>query len=90
MIASPCAEALRTGALPTSDVDWLRSNFFKTELELGRCLRLPQEGPCECDLYLTCTKFVTTLEYAPQLRERWMRYSQARHAAPTSHRKVST
>jgi hypothetical protein len=21
------------------------------ELELGRCLRLPREGPCECELY---------------------------------------
>jgi hypothetical protein len=44
--------------------------FFKTELELGRCLRLPQEGPCECDLYLNCAKFVTTPEYAPRLRRR--------------------
>jgi hypothetical protein len=41
-------------------VDWLNSNFFKTELELGHCLRLPQEGLCECDLYLNCAKFVTT------------------------------
>jgi hypothetical protein len=41
-------------------VDWLKSNFLKTELEPGRCLRLPAEGPCECDLYLTCAKFVTT------------------------------
>jgi hypothetical protein len=23
-------------------VDWLKSNFLKTELELGHCLRLPQ------------------------------------------------
>lgn len=45
-------------------------NFFETELELGRCLRLPAEGPCECDLYLTCAKFVTTPEYAPRLRAR--------------------
>jgi len=37
---------------------------------LGHCLRLPQEGPCECDLYLTCAKFVTTREYAPRLRRR--------------------
>jgi len=51
-------------------VDWLKSNFFKTELELGHCLRLPQEGPCECDLALTCAKFVTTPAYAPRLRER--------------------
>ena len=70
VIAGPLAEELRRGALPQADVDWLKSNFFKTELELGHCLRLPQEGPCECDLYLTCAKFVTTPDYAPRLRER--------------------
>ncbi len=69
-IAGPCAQTLRSGELPPTAVDWLKSNFFKTELELGRCLRLPQEGPCECDLYLTCAKFVTTPEYAPRLRRR--------------------
>ena len=69
-IAGPCAEALRAGRLSASTVDWIKSNFFKTELELGHCLRLPQEGPCECDLYLNCAKFVTTREYAPRLRHR--------------------
>ncbi|MEU8911290.1 hypothetical protein [Streptomyces mirabilis] len=53
-----------------TSLDWLKTNFFKTELALGRCLRLPVEGPCECDLYLTCAKFVTTPEYAPRLRAR--------------------
>jgi len=28
-------------------VHWLQTNFLKTELELGHCLRLPAEGPCE-------------------------------------------
>jgi hypothetical protein len=69
-IAGPCAETLRAGALSEAAVDWLKTNFIKTELELGRCLRLPQEGPCECDLYLTCAKFVTTPAYAPRLRRR--------------------
>jgi len=69
-LAGPAAQELRDGRLPTSAVDWLKTNFFKTELELGHCLRLPQEGPCECDLYLTCAKFVTTPAYAPRLRER--------------------
>jgi hypothetical protein len=69
-IAGPCATALRAGELPPAAVDWLKTNFFKTELELGHCLRLPQEGPCECDLYLTCAKFLTTPEYAPRLRRR--------------------
>ncbi|MFO5558378.1 hypothetical protein, partial [Klebsiella pneumoniae] len=64
------AEALRTGRLTAGAVDWLRTNFFKTELELGHCLRLPEEGPCECDLYLTCSRFVTTPAYTPRLRER--------------------
>ncbi len=69
-IAGPCADTLRAGTLSASAVDWLKTNFFKTELELGHCLRLPQEGPCECDWYLTCAKFVTTPEYAPRLRQR--------------------
>uniref|UniRef100_UPI0030DAD6D4 tyrosine-type recombinase/integrase n=1 Tax=Pseudomonas hunanensis TaxID=1247546 RepID=UPI0030DAD6D4 len=70
VIAGPGAEALRTGRLTAGAVDWLRTNFFKTELELGHCLRLPEEGPCECDLYLTCSRFVTTPAYTPRLRER--------------------
>ncbi|MGH3571583.1 MAG: hypothetical protein ACRDUW_07110, partial [Pseudonocardiaceae bacterium] len=70
VIAGPAAEELKTGTLPTEAVDWLKSNFLKTELELGHCLRLPAEGPCECDLYLSCAKFVTTPAYAPRLRAR--------------------
>lgn len=70
VLAGPSAEALRSGELSEDTVEWLKTNFFKTELELGHCLRLPQEGPCECDLYLTCAKFVTTKEYAPRLRAR--------------------
>ncbi len=69
-LAGPFAETLQSGELPAASVDWLKSNWLKTELELGRCLRLPQEGPCECDLYLTCAKFVTTPAYAPRLRRR--------------------
>jgi len=69
-IAGPLAETVRAGALAPSAVEWLKTNFLKTELELGHCLRLPQEGPCECDLYLSCAKFVTTPAYAPRLRHR--------------------
>src|SRR5258708_35150629 len=58
-IAGPGAQLVRSGELAESEIRWIQENFFKTELELGRCLRLPQEGPCECDLYLTCAKFVT-------------------------------
>ncbi|MFD5067604.1 tyrosine-type recombinase/integrase [Streptomyces sp. NPDC058369] len=70
VIAGPLADTLRSGQLDQDALDWLKTNFYKTELELGRCLRLPQEGPCECDLYLSCAKFITTPQYAPRLRER--------------------
>jgi integrase len=71
-IAGPAAESVLAEAttLTDRDVDWLKTNFFKTELELGHCLRLPQEGPCECDLYLRCPKFITTSNHAPRLRAR--------------------
>ena len=49
---------------------WLRAEFIKTELELGECLRLPEEDPCECDLYLYCSRFITSPERAPRLRQR--------------------
>lgn len=70
LVAGPLAETLRRGQLDQSALDWLKTNFYKTELELGRCLRLPQEGPCECDLYLTCPQFVTTPQYVPRLQDR--------------------
>ena len=54
----------------------LQTNFLKTELELGHCLRTPAEGPCECDLVLTCSKVLTTSEYAPRLRARLDREDQ--------------
>jgi len=75
-VAGPAAEALLNNELGQDTVDWLKSNFFKTELELGHCLRLPAEGPCECDLYLRCSKFFTTSEYAPRLRSRLARERQ--------------
>ena len=70
VIAGPGAEAVRAGRLGAGVVDWLKTNFLKTELELGHCLRLPTEGPCECELFLTCARFVTTPAYASRLRER--------------------
>lgn len=69
-IAGPAAEALMSGRLDDQAIHWLQSNFLKTELELGHCLRLPAEGPCECELMLSCPKFLTTSEYAPRLRAR--------------------
>ena len=69
-LAGPAAAALREHRLDAEAVSWLQTNFLKTELELGHCLRTPAEGPCECDLALSCSKFLTTSEYAPRLRAR--------------------
>ncbi|HYZ37493.1 MAG TPA: hypothetical protein VE673_12345, partial [Pseudonocardiaceae bacterium] len=64
-MAGPAAQALREHRLEPEAVHWLQTNFLKTELELGHCLRLPAEGPCECDLVLTCSKLLTTSDYIP-------------------------
>ena len=69
-LAGPAADALREHRLDPEAVSWLQTNFLKTELELGHCLRTPAEGPCECDLVLTCSEFLTTSDYAPRLRDR--------------------
>ena len=70
-VAGPAADALLHNRLDQESLHWLQTNFLKTELELGHCLRLPAEGPCECDLVLTCAKFLTTSDYAPRLRARF-------------------
>jgi len=69
-LAGPAADSLRHNRLDPEAVTWLQTNFLKTELELGHCLRTPAEGPCECDLVLTCSKFLTTSDYTPRLRAR--------------------
>jgi site-specific recombinase XerD len=71
-IAGPSATAVRNRELSAENVEWIKNNFFETELELGHCLRLPAEGPCECDLYLNCAKFITTPKYGPRLRDRYL------------------
>ena len=65
------AKPITTAAFTTATAaGLLQTNFYKTELELDRCLMLSHEGPCECDLYLSCTNFVTTPASGPRLRER--------------------
>ncbi|MYS85451.1 tyrosine-type recombinase/integrase [Embleya scabrispora] len=75
-IAGPAAQTLLSLTIGEDTLDWLKTNFFKSELELGHCLRAPAEGPCECDLYLRCSKFLTTSEYAPRPRARLARERQ--------------
>ena len=43
VIARPGADAVRGGTLGAGAVDWLKTNFLKTELGLGHCLRLSTE-----------------------------------------------
>ena len=45
VIAGPLAETLRASQLDQDALDWLKTNFYKTELELGHCLRLPPGRP---------------------------------------------
>ena len=40
-LAGPAAEALLANRLDQDTLDWLKTSFFKTELELGHCLRHP-------------------------------------------------
>jgi hypothetical protein len=44
ILAGPQADAIRTGRLDQEALDWLKTNFYKTELELGHCLRLQVRG----------------------------------------------
>jgi hypothetical protein len=69
-IAGPAAEALLANRMDQDMLDWLKTSFFKTELELGHCPRAPAEGPCERDHCLRCPKFFTTSEYVPRRRDR--------------------
>jgi hypothetical protein len=50
---------IRAGHPAQAEIAWLMDCNFQTEVELGRCLRLPQVGRCACDLYLSCAGFVT-------------------------------
>jgi len=76
VLAGPAATLIRNKELSAQQIDWLQSNYFKSELELGACLKLPDEGPCECELFMTCAKFFTTAEHAPRIRRRWHREQQ--------------
>lgn len=57
-IAGPAVEEVLTSRIGEDTLNWL-----KAELELGHCLWAPAEGACACDLYLRCSKFLTTSEY---------------------------
>ncbi|MEU9298480.1 site-specific integrase [Streptomyces sp. NPDC048266] len=44
-IAGLAAEKLLVSRIGEDTLNWLKTNFFKSELELGPCLRAPAEGP---------------------------------------------
>jgi site-specific recombinase XerD len=76
ILAGPAAYLIRHKELSAKQLDWLNSNYFKSELELGACLKLPEEGPCECELFWLCARFFTTEGHAPRIRRRWHREQQ--------------
>jgi integrase len=45
VVAGPAAEELKSGTLPVEAVDWLKSDFLKTELELATACAYPPKVP---------------------------------------------
>ena len=43
-VAGPAAEALLSNQINQDTLDWLKTNYFKTELELGHCLARQPKG----------------------------------------------
>ncbi|GAA3742146.1 hypothetical protein GCM10022225_27170 [Plantactinospora mayteni] len=74
LLAGPAAEAVRNNELSEQAVNWLSSNYYKTALELGHCLRLPEEGPCEC---VSRTGFDGDIET-------WEEHQRCRHRRSTT------
>jgi hypothetical protein len=44
-VVGPAAAALLANQIDQGTLDWLKTNYFKTEMELGHCLRTPGRGP---------------------------------------------
>ena len=55
------------------ELDWLESNCCDSEMNLGARTRLSEEGPRECDPFLTCSKLFTTKKHALRLQRPWAR-----------------
>ncbi|MBT1669640.1 tyrosine-type recombinase/integrase [Curtobacterium flaccumfaciens pv. flaccumfaciens] len=70
-LAGPAAERILANSLTDAERSLLDREYYRTELGLGRCLKLPQEGPCECELYFNCEKFFTTPSHAGRLRGKY-------------------
>jgi len=72
-IAGPAAEALLAGKLDEPALHWLQTNFLKLNSNSATAYACPQKDPCECELMLSCSKFLTTSDCAPKLRARLAR-----------------
>jgi hypothetical protein len=59
---------LREQRVMTDDLEPSPAPGYYVTGTLASRVRLPQEGPCECDLYLTCAKAVTTARRAASAR----------------------
>lgn len=68
LASARCARCLRAGQLGQDA--WTGSRPTSTRPSWNSATACPRKARASSDLYLTCAKFVTTPQYAPQLRER--------------------
>lgn len=66
------AVSLKEKQLDKDEVDWIKANFHKTYLVMGHCFHHIKEPMCEfADACFFCSKFVTTTEHIPLLKEKY-------------------
>lgn len=66
------AKSLRNNELNKEEVDWIRANFHKTYLITGHCFHHTREPMCDfADACFFCSKYVTTKEHIPILKEKY-------------------
>lgn len=63
---------LKNREMDPTEIDWIKSNFHKTFLALGHCFHHEKEPICDfADACFFCSKFVTTTQHIPLLREKY-------------------
>lgn len=66
------AKSLRNNELNKEEVDWIKANFHKTYLITGHCFHHTREPMCDfADACFFCSKYVTTKEHIPILKEKY-------------------
>lgn len=66
------AESLKKNELNKDEVDWIKANFHKTYLMTGHCFHHTREPMCDfADACFFCSKYVTTNEHIPILKDKY-------------------